>query len=161
MTSTVVDTNVLIDVLGPASEFRRWSLSALERCRDEGELVLNPVIWSELSASPLSETEINLAFGWLGLKRESLSYEMAHQAGKAHFAYRRSGGKRERILPDFLIGAHANVRSHRLLTRDAARYRVYFPRSISSRRKTTQSNPFAPTLQVTDTFHDRQAQGHH
>lgn len=127
MTSTVVDTNVLIDVLGPASPARTWSLSALERCRDEGELVVNPVIWSELSASTLSEAEINLAFGWLGLKRESLSYEAASQAGKAHFAYRRSGGLRERTLPDFLIGAHATVRSHRLLTRDAVRYRAYFP----------------------------------
>ncbi|MDE1157819.1 MAG: type II toxin-antitoxin system VapC family toxin [Neorhizobium sp.] len=127
MTSTVVDTNVLIDVLGPASPFRTWSLSALERCRDEGELIVNPVIWSELSASPLSEPEINLAFGWLGLKRESLSYEAAYQAGKAHLAYRRSGGLKERTLPDFLIGAHACLRSHRLLTRDAARYRAYFP----------------------------------
>ena len=127
MTSTVVDTNVLIDVLGPATPFRTWSLSALKRCFDEGELVLNPIIWSELSASSLSELEINLAFGWLGLKREALSYETAYQAGKAHFAYRKAGGLRERTLPDFLIGAHATVRSHRLLTRDPARYRAYFP----------------------------------
>jgi predicted nucleic acid-binding protein len=127
MISTVVDTNVLIDVLGPASAFRTWSLSALELCRDEGELILNPIIWAELAASPLSEPEINLAFGWLGLKRESLSYEAAYQAGKAHYAYRRAGGLRERTLPDFLIGAHATVRAHRLLTRDAARYRAYFP----------------------------------
>jgi len=127
MTSTVVDTNVLIDILGPASPLRTWSLGVLERCHAEGDLVLNPVIWSELSASPLSEQEITLAFGWLGMRREPLSYEAAYQAGKAHFAYRRSGGLRDRTLPDFLIGAHATVRSHRLLTRDAARYRAYFP----------------------------------
>jgi predicted nucleic acid-binding protein len=127
MTSTVVDTNVLIDMLGPATPVRSWSLSALKRCAEEGELILNPVIWSELSASPLSELEITLAFGWLGMKREGLSYDAAFQAGKAHFSYRRSGGLRERTLPDFLIGAHAAVRSHRLLTRDAARYRAYFP----------------------------------
>ncbi|WP_105427136.1 type II toxin-antitoxin system VapC family toxin [Neorhizobium tomejilense] len=127
MTSTVVDTNVLIDMLGPATPARTWSLGALKRCAEEGELILNPVIWSELSASPLSELEITLAFGWLGMKRETLSYDAAFQAGKAHFSYRRSGGLRERTLPDFLIGAHAAVRSHRLLTRDAARYRAYFP----------------------------------
>lgn len=127
MTSTVVDTNVLIDMLGPATPARNWSLGALKRCAEEGELILNPVIWSELSASPLSELEITLAFGWLGMKRETLSYDAAFQAGKAHFSYRRSGGLRERTLPDFLIGAHAVVRSHRLLTRDAARYRAYFP----------------------------------
>ncbi|CDN55261.1 Putative nucleic acid-binding PilT-like protein [Neorhizobium galegae bv. officinalis bv. officinalis str. HAMBI 1141] len=127
MTSTVVDTNVLIDMLGPATPARMWSLGALKRCAEEGELILNPVIWSELSASPLSELEITLAFGWLGMKREILSYDAAFQAGKAHFSYRRSGGLRERTLPDFLIGAHAAVRSHRLLTRDPARYRAYFP----------------------------------
>ncbi|CAN7442304.1 type II toxin-antitoxin system VapC family toxin [Neorhizobium sp. LjRoot104] len=127
MTSTVVDTNVLIDMLGPASPSRTWSHAALKRCAEEGELILNPVIWSELAASPLSELEITLAFGWLGMKREPLSYGAAFQAGKAHFSYRRAGGLRERTLPDFLIGAHALVRSHRLLTRDAARYRAYFP----------------------------------
>jgi predicted nucleic acid-binding protein len=127
MTSTVVDTNIFIDILGPATSLRRWSLAALELCHGEGELVLNPVIWSELAASPLSEQDIVQAVGWLNLKREPLSYEAAHQAGKAHFSYRRAGGVRDRTLPDFLIGAHACVRSHRLLTRDAARYRSYFP----------------------------------
>ncbi len=88
---------------------------------------MNPIIWSELSASPLSEAEIGTAFGWLGFKREAVSYEAAHQAGKAHWQYRKNGGARDRTLADFLIGAHATVRSHRLLTRDPARYRVYFP----------------------------------
>jgi predicted nucleic acid-binding protein len=127
MTSSVVDTNILIDVLGPASLSRAWSLEALKRCFNEGELVLNPVIWSELSASPLSEQDISLAIGWLDLKREPLSYEVAFRAGKAHLTYRKAGGVRERTLPDFLIGAHAAVRGHRLLTRDPQRYRAYFP----------------------------------
>ncbi|MGF0539361.1 type II toxin-antitoxin system VapC family toxin [Agrobacterium sp. ES01] len=127
MTSTVVDTNILIDVLGPASPFRNWSLAALKRCRDEGDLILNPIIWSEISASPLSENDINRAIGWLSFKREQVSYEAAYRAGKAHFDYCRTGGLKERTLPDFLIGAHANINAHRLLTRDAARYRSYFP----------------------------------
>lgn len=127
MTSTVVDTNVLIDILGPDRPERVWSLAALKRCVEEGELVLHFVVWSELAASPLSELELNLAFGWLRMRREPFSYEAAFAAGKAHYAYRRAGGLRERTLPDFLVGAHACVRSHRLLTRDAARYRTSFP----------------------------------
>lgn len=127
MTSTVVDTNVLIDMLGPDRPQRAWSFAALKQCLEEGELVLNSIVWSELATSPLSELELNLAFGWLRMRREALSYEAAFAAGKAHYAYRRAGGLRDRTLPDFLVGAHAVVRSHRLLTRDAARYRSYFP----------------------------------
>lgn len=127
MTSTIIDTNALIDVLGPDSETRVWSLDAMKRCFHEGPLVVNPVIWSELAASPLSEQQLSLALDWLDLKKEPLSYEVAFRAGKAHLLYRRNGGQRERTLPDFFIGAHAAVRSHRLLTRDAARYRTYFP----------------------------------
>ena len=127
MTSTVIDTNVLIDVLGPDSPTRNWSLRAMKHCFEEGALVVNPVIWSELAASPLSEQQLSLSLDWLDLKREPLSYDVAFRAGKAHLLYRRSGGQRERTLPDFFIGAHATVRSHRLLTRDATRYRSYFP----------------------------------
>lgn len=127
MTSTVVDTNILIDMLGPDRPQRNWSFNALKRCLEEGELVLNPIVWSELATSPLSELELNLAFGWLRMRREPLSYEAAFVAGKAHYAYRRAGGLRERTLPDFLVGAQAEARGHRLLTRDAARYRSYFP----------------------------------
>jgi predicted nucleic acid-binding protein len=127
MTSTVVDTNILIDILGPQSPVRAWSSMSLKRCADEGDLVLSPIVWSELSASPLSEMEIVSAFSWLNMRRENLTYDAAFQVGKAHRFYRQSGGLRERTLPDFLIGAHASVKAHRLLTRDAARYRSYFP----------------------------------
>lgn len=127
MISTLVDTNVLIDMLGPATKERVWSRDALKKCAAEGDLILNPIIWSELGASPLAETEVMHAFSWLGMKRENLTYEAAFRAGKAHLAYRRAGGQRERTLPDFLIGAHALLRSHRLLTRDAGRYKGYFP----------------------------------
>lgn len=127
MTSTVIDTHALIDVLGPGSETRSWSLDAMKRCFHEGPLVINPIIWSELAASPLSEQQLSHALDWLDLKKEPISYDVAFRAGKAHLLYRRNGGQREHTLPDFLIGAHAAVRSHRLLTRDAARYRSYFP----------------------------------
>jgi len=127
MTSTPVDTNILIDTLGAASSQRDWSLKALERCIGEGVLVINAVIWSELAASPLTEAELNSSFGMLSLRREAMPFEAAFAAGKAHRQYRLAGGLRERTLPDFLIGAHAQVGGHRLLTRDGARYSSYFP----------------------------------
>lgn len=125
--STLVDTNVFIDVLGPQSDSRIWSLSALKRCIGEGALVMSPVVWAELAASPLTETDLHSALAWLDAKHESLPFEAAFRAGKAHRSYRLAGGQRERTLPDFLIGAHADWRRYRLLTRDPARYRSYFP----------------------------------
>ncbi|MBD9373431.1 type II toxin-antitoxin system VapC family toxin [Rhizobium sp. ARZ01] len=125
--STLVDTNVFVDVLGPATPSRGWSVRALKSCIGNGPLVVNPIVWSELSASPLSEPELLSALSWLELRREQLPFEAAHKAGKAHRAYRLAGGMRERTLPDFLIGAHAEWRRHRLLTRDPARYQSYFP----------------------------------
>jgi len=127
VTTSLVDTNILIDVLGPATEHRAWSVSALEGCLNEGGIVVNPIVWAELAASPLSETQLVAAFSWLPLKRESVPFEAAFAAGKAHRQYRLAGGLRERTLPDFLIGAHAVHARHRLLTRDAARYQSYFP----------------------------------
>lgn len=126
-TSTLVDTNIFIDILGPASVQRQWSAKLLKQCVGEGDLVISPVVWSELAASPLSEEELTIALSWLDMKREAMPYEAAFRAGKAHRLYRLAGGQRDRTLPDFLIGAHAEWRRHRLLTRDAARYRSYFP----------------------------------
>jgi predicted nucleic acid-binding protein len=127
MTSTLVDTNVLIDMLGPATRHRAWSLRALDQCLGDGTLVVNPVIWAELASSPLSEPELVSAFGMLSLKKEALPFEAAFAAGKAHRRYRLAGGLRERTLPDFFIGAHAQLGGHRLLTRDGPRYSSYFP----------------------------------
>lgn len=125
--STLVDTNVFIDVLGSASPQRAWSLRALKGCVSEGSLVLSPVVWSELAAAPISEAALLGAISWLDVKREAIPFEAAFRAGKAHRSYRLAGGLRERTLPDFLIGAHAEWRKHRLLTRDSGRYRSYFP----------------------------------
>lgn len=125
--STLVDTNIFIDILGPRTAHRQWSLRFLRQCAGDGDLVLNAVIWSELAASPLSEEQLTTTLAWLEMKREAIPFEASFRAGKAHLMYRRAGGQRERTLPDFLIGAHADWRRHRLLTRDAIRYRSYFP----------------------------------
>lgn len=126
--STMIDSNVLIDVLGPASlPSRAWSVDALEACYDAGPIVFSAVVWSELAHPQIAESELVEVFAWLKPRREGFPYRAAHRAGLAHFRYRQRGGERQRTLPDFLIGAHAQLGGHRLLTRDAARYRSYFP----------------------------------
>lgn len=126
--STLIDTNILIDILGPVElESRRWSLAALKRTLDEGPIVFSAIVWAELSKPSLGEEALSRAFSWLEPLREDFPFDAAFSAGAAHTLYRLRGGKRERTLPDFLIGAHAFVAGHRLLTRDAGRYRSYFP----------------------------------
>ncbi|TIQ37348.1 MAG: type II toxin-antitoxin system VapC family toxin [Mesorhizobium sp.] len=125
--STLVDTNVLIDVWGPGGPSTEWSAKAIATCRREGALVVNTIVWSELAPLITTEAQLKRATDMLEIDREPVPWEAAFAAGVAHFRYRRAGGVRERTLPDFFIGAHAAVAGHRLLTRDPARYRSYFP----------------------------------
>ena len=127
-TSTLVDSNVLIDILGPDDlPSRAWSVSALETCYESGAIVISAVVWSELAHPDLAEADMSEAFAWLQPRKEEFPFRAAYRAGLAHAQYRQRGGLRQRTLPDFLIGAHALVAGHRLLTRDSARYRSYFP----------------------------------
>jgi predicted nucleic acid-binding protein len=125
--STLIDTNVLIDVWGPPGRETTWSASAITACRRDGALVINTIVWSELAPLIATEPALRKAVDMLKMDREFLPWEAAFLAGVTHSRYRRAGGIRERTLPDFFIGAHAVVAGHRLLTRDAARYRNYFP----------------------------------
>jgi predicted nucleic acid-binding protein len=126
MTSTLVDTNIIIDVLGPESATRKWSVVQLARVSDAGSVHVNQVIYRELAAGFTREI-VQRALDAVGIERDGLSFEAAWRAGTAHGAYRRAGGARARTLPDFLIGAQALVEGHSLLTRDPSRYRSYFP----------------------------------
>ena len=126
--STLIDSDILIDVLGPsAMAARQWSLAALEAAYEEGPIIFSPVVWAELASPLISEQILVRSLAWLRPRREALPFEAAYPAGRAHRLYRLRGGRRDRTLPDFLIGAHALVSGHRLLTRDAGRYRSYFP----------------------------------
>lgn len=126
--STLIDSNVLIDVIGsPELPMRPWSLAALKLALDQGPIVFSAVVWAELSRPSLSEAALMRLFEWIKPQREDLPFAAAYPAGCAQALYRRRGGQREGTLPDFLIGAHALVGGHRLLTRDAGRYRSYFP----------------------------------
>lgn len=128
MTSTLVDSNVLIDVLSDKRHaFRAWSLSALKTAFEDGPIVVSAIVWAELSGPGTDDGELRQSLAWLRASREDFPFAAARSAGMAHGLYRRRGGGRERTLPDFLIGAHALVRGHILLTRDPTRYRSYFP----------------------------------
>jgi len=127
MTSTLVDTNVLMDVWGSSSRSAGWSKAAVIGGHNDGGLVVNQVIWSELAPLVLNEGALQDASQELEITREPVPWGAAFLAGVAHRDYRRRGGARERTLPDFLIGAHALFKGYRLLTRDASRYRPYFP----------------------------------
>lgn len=127
MTSVLIDTNIIIDVFGRETPFKAWSSEAILALKADAQFILSPIVWSELTGMMASEDMLAQSLARLNPVREALPFTAAYQAGLAHQRYRRAGGQRERTLPDFLIGAHASVRSHRLLTRDAVRYRTYFP----------------------------------
>jgi predicted nucleic acid-binding protein len=127
MADTFVDTNVILDVAGPTSQWQRWSEEALGRAGDEGELVINQIVYSELVAGYASVEDLDGAVAAGRFRRESLPFDAAYLAGEAFLLYRRRGGARSAPLPDFFIGAHAAIRGYRLLTRDRGYYRSYFP----------------------------------
>src|SRR5690349_9740083 len=126
MTSILVDTNIFIDIFGPPTTFLEWSAKQLSSLKATSSFVLSPVVWAELAGMRESEADLIALVSRLDLVREALPFSAAYRAGVAHRTYRKGGGPRERTLPDFLIGAHALVRGHQLLTRDAGRYCAYF-----------------------------------
>ena len=124
---TILDSNVILDLLYPESEWNGWSRHWFARCTGEAPMVINAVVFSESFATFAEASEAVMTMNALGLTYEALSAEAAHRAGNAHAAYRKRGGLRHRTLADFLIGAHAATAGHAILTRDGARYRSYFP----------------------------------
>lgn len=128
MGAILVDSNVLLDVMSENGVWYGWSSQALEEAGNVDRLVINPVIYAEVSIRFSRYEEIEEAFPRSVFEREALPYEAAFLAGKAFVTYRRRGGERRSPLPDFFIGAHAAVAGYRLLTRDPARYRTYFPK---------------------------------
>ncbi|MGJ0394678.1 MAG: type II toxin-antitoxin system VapC family toxin [Methylocystis sp.] len=128
MTAVLVDANVLLDVMTEDARWLGWSAEALERAADRYRLVVNPVIYAEISIRYSRIEDLDAALPKAMFDREAIPYEAAFLAGKAFFAYRRRGGTKSSPLPDFFIGAHAAVAGYSLMTRDAARYRSYFPK---------------------------------
>lgn len=125
---TLVDTNVLIDLLKADPEWLPWSGSAFQHARAAGPLAINIVIYAELSAHPYSPVKLDQFLSDLGLTLQHLSKESGRTAAAAFLQYRQRNGKKTGVLPDFFIGAQAAVENWTLLTRDSSRYKTYFPR---------------------------------
>ena len=130
MTSVLVDTNVLVDVITGDPVWEGWSRNALETALERSDLVINPIVYGELSVGFRTIEDLDAILPADLYRRESLPYPAAFLAGKAFQAYRRRGGGRTAPLADFYIGAHAAVAGYQLLTRDVARYRTSFPRLV-------------------------------
>lgn len=128
MTAVLVNSNVLIDVLSRDQRWAGWSSGALTAATNRFRLVINPIVFAEVSVRYSSMEEVDTILPPDLYGRESVPYEAAFLAGKCHLEYRKRGGSRLSPLPDFFIGAHAAVAGYQLLTRDAARYRTYFPK---------------------------------
>lgn len=125
---TLVDSNVLLDVVTEDREWLPWSSSMLEREAERGRLVINPLVYAEVSLAFERIEDLEAALPSDYVAREALPWAAAFLAARAFLRYRRHGGPRPHPLPDFYIGAHAAVAGYTLLTRDARRYRTYFPK---------------------------------
>ncbi len=128
MIGVLVDTNVLVDVITRDPQWDAWSGDALERAAERSVLVINPIVYGELSVGFRTIEELDAVLPEDLYRREPLPFPAAFLAARAFDAYRLRGGTRATPLADFYIGAHAAIAGYRLLTRDAARYRTYFPR---------------------------------
>lgn len=124
---TLVDSNVLLDVFTRTPNWWEWSLAQLEEAALQGTLLINDVIYAETSIRFHSIDDFDAALARFGITVAPMPHAALFLAGKAFIQYRNAGGIRNGVLPDFFIGAHAEVDRLRLLTRDVRRYRSYFP----------------------------------
>ncbi|HEU4658229.1 MAG TPA: type II toxin-antitoxin system VapC family toxin [Capillimicrobium sp.] len=123
--TTLVDANVLLDVIEEDPHWFGWSSHAIQAAAAAGPLAINPIIYAEVSLGYDTIEELDHVLE--PFVRLQLPYEAGFLAARCYERYRRAGGIRRSPLPDFYIGAHAAIEGHALLTRDAARYRTYFP----------------------------------
>lgn len=124
----LVDSNVLLDILEEDQQWFGWSSEQLAACAERAILAVNPVIYAEVSVGFTQIEDLDGALPADVFERHPLPWVAGFLAGKSFLAYRRKGGLRRSPLPDFFIGAHALVSGMTLLTRDASRYRTYFPK---------------------------------
>lgn len=123
----MVDTNVVIDLLEARGPWLEWSLDQILITRGLATVAISVVVVGELATRFASFDDLMTVMEGFGMAVHDLDARATHRAGRAQRAYRAAGGTRERLLGDFLIGAHAETRSATLLTRDVRHYRRYFP----------------------------------
>jgi predicted nucleic acid-binding protein len=126
--TTLVDSNVLLDYLTDDGEWSDWSASRLSDAGENGLVAINPIIYAEVSSRFDDIADVEAALPSEYFMRAPLPWEASFLAARCFLAYRRKGGARRSPLPDFFIGAHAAIADLTLLTRDARRYRTYFPK---------------------------------
>jgi len=126
--ATLVDSNVILDVLTEDDRWLDWSADRLSDAARTGMLVINPIIYAEVAVGFERIEDLDDALPAHYYRRHPLPFEAAFLAGQCFLSYRRRGGDRRSPLPDFYIGAHAALAGFTLLTRDARRYRTYFPK---------------------------------
>lgn len=123
---TFVDTNVLLDVFLPDPKWGQKSKIRLEQSFNQGSLIINEIIYSELTPQFSSKALLDDVLKTLSIRIVSLDLKAAYHAGRIWKNYRKAGGRRNRILADFLIGAHAEIEAEQLLTRDRGFYKKHF-----------------------------------
>lgn len=128
--SVLVDSTILLDIATNDPRWSHWSGKALAECAEHASLVINPIIYAEVSIAYATIEALDAALPPTLYQREALPWEAGFLASKCFLVYRRRGRPGTTPLPDFYIGAHAAVRRLALLTRDAARYRTYFPKVV-------------------------------
>jgi predicted nucleic acid-binding protein len=126
--TVLVDSNVLIDVLYADPTWSNWSSEAIASAAASERLIINAIIYAEIAAAYDSIEETDAVLPRDQFDREAIPFEAGFLAAQAFRLYRERGGMRTTTLPDFFIGAHAVITGYRLLTRDARRYRSYFPK---------------------------------
>ena len=126
--TTFADSNVLLDLFHRDPHWFAWSFASISEALEFGSVVVNPIVYAEASIRFSRKESFELALSEASIECEAIPYDAAFMAGKVFQQYRAAGGSRANLLPDFVIGAHAAVRGYTLLTRDARRYRTYFPK---------------------------------
>lgn len=126
--TVLVDSNVLLDLITADERWSDWSARTLAEAADRSRVVINPIVYGEVSVRFSRIEDLEAALPGDMIDREAIPFEAAFLAAKVFQRYRKKGGKRSSTLPDFLIGAHAAIAGYELLTRDVRRYRTYFPK---------------------------------
>ena len=124
----LVDTNVLLDLVTDDPNWSEWSLARLEEAALNGQVLINDVVYAETSIRYQRIEELDAMLAQAMIEIAPTPRPALFLAGKVFQRYRAAGGRRSGVLPDFFIGAHAAIQGWPLLTRDARRYRTYFPK---------------------------------
>jgi len=124
---SAVDTSVLLDVITNDPAHADSSQKLLERAYNEGALVISDVVYAELAPQFDAQADLEAVLQSLNIQLVESGADVAYLAGRKWAEYRKAGGGRARLLADFMVGAHAQLRAERLLTRDRGFYRSYFP----------------------------------